>query len=219
MIRGSHKSAENMTNFASVTRSLMSFNYLRQMGGVLLANMTDFYRPAMVHGIVPYLQHLPGLASEVFGKGSAGLKLSLEEARKAGLVTERITHSMMQSNGDVLDPFIGRTTQIERFMHKGTQIASRWNLINVFTDAQQAISATLSQHRILEAVLGGSGDGTFLHTPGQDLLRMLGIDRQTQADKNRVARSLQALGFKRHQKRNGKCREYRYLAPVSPEGS
>jgi intracellular sulfur oxidation DsrE/DsrF family protein len=182
MIRGSYKSQENMTNFASITRSLMSFNYLRQMGGVLLANMTEFYRPAMVHGVGLYLQHLPSLMAEAFGKGSNGIKLAIEEARKSGLVGERITHSMMQSNGDVLDPFIGKTTQIERFMHKGTEVASRWNLINAFTDAQQAMAATLSQHRILEAILGNKGEGTFLHTPGEDLLRMLGVDARTQAD-------------------------------------
>jgi len=182
MIRGNYKTQENMTNFASVTRSLMSFNYLRQMGGVLLANVTDFYRPAMVHGIGPYLQHLPDLMAQAFGKGSQGLKMSLEEARKAGLVGERITHSMMQANGDVLDPFIGKTTQIERFMHKTTETASRWNLINVFTDAQQAMAATLSQHRILEAILGNTGDGSFVHGKGEDLLRMLGIDARTQAD-------------------------------------
>lgn len=182
MLRGSYLQGVNNTNFASVTRSLMGFNYLRQMGGVMLANVTDFYRPAMVHGLEPYLRAMPDAVAQAFGKGSKGLQLSMEEAKRAGLITQRITHSMMQANGDVLDPFMSRTTHIERFMHKATTLASRWNLINAFTDAQQTIASTVSQHRILEAALGNKGDGTFLNGDGERLLRMLGISKQVQGD-------------------------------------
>jgi len=185
LIRGTYNQGVNNTNFASVSRSLMHFNYLRQMGGVLLANVTDFYRPAMVHGIMPYLRTLPDAMAQMFDAGSKGLKLSLQEAKLAGLVTERVTHALQSANGDIADPFLTRSTQIERFMQKATGLASRWNLVNTFTDAQQAIASTVSQHRILEAVLGNAGkDGSFIGkvSDGERLLRMLGIDQQTQQD-------------------------------------
>jgi hypothetical protein len=194
LIRGTYNQSVNNTNFASVSRSLMHFNYLRQMGGVLLANVTDFYRPAMVHGIMPYLRTLPDALAQMFDAGSKGLKLSIQEAKLAGLVTERITHALQSANGDIADPFLTRTTQIERFMQKATGLASRWNLIDAFTDAQQAIASTLSQHRILEAVLGNAGkDGSFIGkvSDGERLLRMLGIDKETQQD---IAKLFEAHG-------------------------
>lgn len=194
LIRGTYNQGVNNTNFASVSRSLMHFNYLRQMGGVLLANVTDFYRPAMVHGLMPYLRTLPDAMAQMFDAGSKGLKLSLQEAKLAGLVTERVTHALQSANGDIADPFLTRSTQIERFMQKATGLASRWNLVNTFTDAQQAIASTVSQHRILEAVLGNAGkDGSFIGkvSDGERLLRMLGIDQRTQQD---IARLFEAHG-------------------------
>ena len=100
----------------------MHFNYLRQMGGVLLANITDFYRPAMVHGLGPYLRTMPQALAQAFDAGSGGFKASLKEAKLAGLVSERVTHSLMAANGDIADPFLTRTTQVERFMQKASQI-------------------------------------------------------------------------------------------------
>jgi len=183
LIRGTYGQGVNNSNFASVTRSLMHFNYLRQMGGVLLANITDFYRPAMVHGLGPYLRTMPQAMAQAFNAGSDGFKMSLKEAKLAGLVSERVTHSLMAANGDIADPFLTRTTQVERFMQKATGLASRWNLINLFTDAQQAISSAVSQHRVLEAVIGNGGkDGSFVKGDGTRLLRMLGIDERTQGD-------------------------------------
>lgn len=185
LIRGTHNQAINNTNFASVTRILMHFNYMRQMGGVLLSNIADFYRPAFVHGLGPYMWTLPDAMAQAFNAGSEGLKLSIQEAKLAGLITERVMHWLQAANGDLADPFLGKTTQIERFMQKGTRLASRWNLINTFTDAQQTIASTISQHRILEAVLGNAGkDGSFVSkaSDGERLLRLLGIDKQTQQD-------------------------------------
>lgn len=183
LIRGTYGQGVNNSNFASVSRSLMHFNYLRQMGGVLLANITDFYRPAMVHGLGPYLRTMPQALAQAFDAGSGGFKASLKEAKLAGLVSERVTHSLMAANGDIADPFLARTTQIERFMQKATGLASRWNLINLFTDAQQAIASSVSQHRVLEAVLGNGGkDGSFVKGDGTRLLRLLGVDERTQGD-------------------------------------
>lgn len=183
LIRGTYGQGVNNSNFASVTRSLMHFNYIRQMGGVLLANITDFYRPAMVHGIGPYLRTMPQALAQAFDAGSGGFKASIKEAKLAGLISERVTHSLMAANGDIADPFLNKTTQVERFLQKATGLASRWNFMNVFTDAQQAIASSVSQHRVLEAIIGNGGkDGSFVKGDGTRLLRMLGVDERTQGD-------------------------------------
>ena len=183
LIRGTYNQAVNNSNFGSLSRILMHFNYLRQMGGVLLSNITEFYKPAMVHGLGPYLNTLPQAMAQAFDAGSDGFKLALKEAKLAGLVSERVTNALMAANGDIADPFLSRTTQIERFMQKATGLASRWNLINLFTDAQQTIASSMSQHRVLEAVIGNGGkDGSFVNGDGTRLLRLLGIDERTQGD-------------------------------------
>jgi hypothetical protein len=192
LIRGTYNADVNNSNFGAITRTVMHFNYIRQMGGVLLSNIGDFYRPATVHGLGPYMRNMPDLMAQAFNAGSDGLKLSLQEAKLAGLVVERVTHARQAANGDIADPFIGSITGVERFMQKASAVASRWNLINVFTDAQQAIASTVSQHRILEAVLNAKPqDGSFVHGDPQALLRMLGIGKQTQAD---IARYVTAHG-------------------------
>ncbi len=180
------------STFGAITRIAMGFNYIRQMGGVLLSNITDFYRPAMVHGLGPYMRALPDSMVQMFGAGSEGLKMSIKEAKLAGLVVERVTHAMQVANGDIADPFIGKATGVERFMQKASNLASRWNLVNQFTDAQQTIASTVSQHRILEAVLNPvAQDGSFIKGDPQALLRLLGIGKGTQAD---IARYFAAHG-------------------------
>lgn len=182
MIRGTYNAGVNNTNFASVTRSLLHFNYVRAMGGVLMSNIADFYRPAMVHGIGPYLKFMPTLLAQAVNRGSNGVQASLREANLAGLVVQRVTHALTAGNGDIADPFLSGVSSIERLMQKGSRVASRFNFINVFTDAQQAIASTLSQHRILEAVLGNSGKDGSMSADGEALIRMLGIGKQQQQD-------------------------------------
>lgn len=204
MIRGDYMAKENNSWKGTASRSLLNFNYIRQMGGVLLANLTEFYRPAMVHGLAPYMRALPDAMAQSVGWGSQGLQRSIREAKLAGLITERVTHSLLQSAGDVGDPFLSKMTPIERLLEKGSRAASRWNFVNAFTDAQHTIASTVSQHRILEAVLKTDTQDFLLpagvkYAPGAApkvdagtrLLRMLGMDAGTQAD---IARYFAAHG-------------------------
>ncbi|MCW2275691.1 hypothetical protein GJ654_12755 [Rhodoblastus acidophilus] len=56
LIRGTYRLDLNSGNFARLSRSLLAFNYMRLMGNFVAANFTEIYRPAMVHGLLPYLQ-------------------------------------------------------------------------------------------------------------------------------------------------------------------
>ncbi len=184
LIRGTYNQGANSGMMGTVSRNLMHFNYIRAMGGVLIPNLADFYRPAMVHGLMPYLRALPDAIAQAFGKGSEGLKLSIEEAKRAGLIHERLTLSNLAANGDLADPFVNKATALERLMQKGSALASRWNGLAMAIDAQQTIASTVSQHRIIQAILDKASEpGSFVPVgQGERLIRMLGIDRATQKD-------------------------------------
>lgn len=195
LIRGSYDNDGpfgNASTFGSLSRAAMGFNYIRAMGGQLLSSIGEFYRPAMVHGLGQYMKNLPDLLTEIGGAGSQGLKMSLQEAKMSGLLSERLLAAMHAANGDLGDPFASKVVGIERLMQKGSRLASRWNLVNIMTDAQQAMASIASQHRIVEAVLNPTAqNGTFIKGDHQAMLRMLGVTKQTQAD---IARYFAAHG-------------------------
>lgn len=162
LVRGTYKAAENATSYAKLTRGLMAYNYLRLMGGVVLANFTEMMRPAMVHGFVPFFRE----AVKPLAGNLDAMKLSVKEARQAGLVTERVLMHRMMQFGEVADPY-ARGTGVERLLQNGARFATRWNGLAHWTDAMKSISSILSQNRILDGV-AGQGDARFLAYLGID---------------------------------------------------
>lgn len=176
LILGRYKLNENASDYGRFARSAMAFNYIRAMGGALLANITEIYRPAMVHGFGSYMND--GIRPLL--KNLDAVKLSVKEAQLAGQVTEMVTQNRLMSLGEVGDPYKSGTA-IERLLQNGTRLASKWNGLTFWTDGMKAISSVLSQHRIIDGVLGKSDDARFL--------AYLGIDKnmaQTIAEKFRA---------------------------------
>ena len=163
LIRGTYKATENASNYGRVVRALMAFNYIRSMGGAVIANLAEIYRPAMVHGLGRYLNQ--GIAPLLSNLGA--VKLSVKEARLAGQVTERILQHRMLSLGEIGDPYRAGTA-VERWLSNGARLGSKWNGLVYWTDGMKAISSVLSQNRILEAAVSGKKDTR--------LLAYLGID-------------------------------------------
>ena len=162
LIRGTYKSAENASNYGRTVRGLMAFNYIRTMGGAVVANIAEIYRPAMVHGLGRYMTQ--GIAPLL--TNMAAIKLSVKEAKLAGQVTERVLQSRMMSLGEIGDPYRSGTA-VERWLTNGSRLGSKWNGLVYWTDGMKAISSVLSQNRIVEAAIGGKD---------QRLLAYLGID-------------------------------------------
>lgn len=163
LIRGTYKATENASNYGRVVRALMAFNYIRSMGGAVIANLAEIYRPAMVHGLGRYMNQ--GIAPLLSNLGA--VKLSVKEARLAGQVTERILQHRMLSLGEIGDPYRAGTA-VERWLSNGAKLGSKWNGLVYWTDGMKAISSVLSQNRILEAAVSGKKDTR--------LLAYLGID-------------------------------------------
>lgn len=172
LVRGTYKAVENASNYGRVVRSLMAFNYIRSMGGAVIANLAEIYRPAMVHGLGRYMnQGIAPLLSNL-----DAVKLSVKEARLSGQVTERILQHRMMTLGEIGDPYRSGTA-VERWLSNGARIGSKWNGLVYWTDGMKAISSVLSQNRILEAAVSGKKDTR--------LLAYLGIDGDMA---NRVAK-------------------------------
>lgn len=163
LVRGTYKIAENGSNYGRTVRALMAFNYIRSMGGAVIANIAEIYRPAMVHGLGRYMeQGIKPLLTNM-----SAIKLSVKEAQLAGQVTERVLQHRMMNLGEIGDPYRSGTA-VERWLTNASRIGSKWNGLVYWTDGMKAISSVLSQNRILEAAVSGKKDAR--------LLAYLGID-------------------------------------------
>lgn len=151
-IRGNYKVGENLGTWGRVVRSLTAFNYIRSMGGVVLSNLTELYRPVMVHGLAPFMD----LAGKALTGQMAGIRASVQEAKLAGLVAERIMHHRLATWGEFADP-LAHGTWLERAMENTARVANKWSGLAAFTDFEEAFAATMSQNRIIEALLNGKG--------------------------------------------------------------
>ncbi|MBO9380020.1 hypothetical protein GG804_24950 [Sphingomonas histidinilytica] len=162
LVRGTYRSADNASNYGRLVRSLQAFNYIRNMGGVVISSLADLYRPAMVHGLGRYLSQ--GIAPLL--TNLSAIKLSVKEAKLAGQVTESVLQHRMMSLGQIGDPYAGGTA-VERWLDNGSRLASKWNGLSLWTDSMKAISSVLSQNRLIESVVAGKD---------RRLLAYLGID-------------------------------------------
>lgn len=177
LIRGTYKAQENASNYGRVVRSLMAFNYLRSMGGAVIANIAELYRPAMVHGLGRYMsQGVVPLMTNL-----KAIKLSVKEAQLAGQVTERVLQHRMMSMGEIGDPYRSGTA-VERWLTNGTRVGSKWNGLVYWTDGMKAISSVLSQNRIIEGAVDGKD---------ARMLAYLGIDEDVG---RRIAKQFDAHG-------------------------
>jgi hypothetical protein len=153
LVRGTYKAAENASTMGGIARNLGAFNYLRLMGGVVLANLTETVRPAMVVGWKPYL-------AEGIGPLMTNLKavkMSVADAQQFGVATERWGQNRLIDVGEIGDP-LRRGTPFDRMAGNLVNTASRWSGLVYFTDAMKGISSVLVQNRIINSILDGKND-------------------------------------------------------------
>lgn len=148
LIRGNYKVKENQGNFGRIVRGLTAFNYIRSMGGVVISNVTELYRPAMVHGLTPYM----GLGLKALTGQLDGIKMSVQEAKLAGLVAESILHHRMSEFAELADP-LAHGTAAERMMENAARFANKWSGLSAFTDAEEAIASVMTQNRMINALM------------------------------------------------------------------
>jgi hypothetical protein len=181
MLRGTNPGAAVDANYSRIVRSVNHFNYLRSMGEVAIASLTETVRPAMVHGLMPYMETLGQTLTNL-----KGIRASVKEAQLAGVVTERVLGTRLATLSEIIDPYASRGP-VEAFLENMTNIASRWNGIRLLTDMQKSIAAVMTQNRILR----GSAQFSEVAEKERAYLAYLGID-QSMAE--RIARQFAEHG-------------------------
>lgn len=164
MLRGTNPTNPWDQSFSRMVRSVNHVNYLRSMGEVAIASLAETVRPAMVHGLLPYMQTIGQLATNL-----KGIKMSVAEAQLAGNVVERALGQRLATLSDIADPYASRGP-VEAFLENMTNVASRWNGIRMLTDMQKSIASVMTQNRLLQGVenYGKSTDKRYLAYVGID---------------------------------------------------
>lgn len=146
LLRGTRNEQPIERNYGRLVRAANHVNYIRSMGEVVLASLTDAVRPAMVHGLGQFMQTIPQLAANM-----RGIKLSNAEARLAGNVAESVLQHRLATITDIMDPYASRGPT-EAFLENMTNVASKWNGIRVWTDMMKSVASVMTQNRILNNV-------------------------------------------------------------------
>lgn len=182
MVRGAYLGKENASNFARVARVAGTINYLRTMGGVTLSSLTDVARHVMVHGLAGVMQD--GLVPLM--RNLKGFKMSVEEGRIAGAVTDRILNTRMATWADITDPY-SVSSPFERFMDNTANGFSRLNGLVYWNDFQKSFASVITQNRVLR----GAGDYAKLKDRERAYLAFLGIDNSMA---ERIAKQFETHG-------------------------
>ena len=153
-------------NFEHVSRLARHYNYIRSMGEASLASLSESVRPAMVHGLVPYMHTMGQLLTNL-----KGIKMSIEEAKLAGNIAEQALGHRMATMSEISDPY-SSLTPTEAVMKNLTSVASVWNGIRILTDWQKSVAAVMTQDRILK----GTANYASLPMSEKAYLAYLGID-------------------------------------------
>jgi hypothetical protein len=182
MLRGNYRPEIQHTNWARILQAAGAFNYMRAMGGVLIGSLTDAVRPAMVHGMKAYFRD--GIRPLV--KGVKAAKLSKQEAKLAGAISERVLASRMATLAEITDPY-ANGSPFERFLENLTVGFTKMTGLNVWDDFQKTLASRITQNRILaNAVQAAKGGFNTLPAKERAFMGYLGIGQQRAEDIGRL---------------------------------
>ncbi|MBA8910143.1 hypothetical protein [Aminobacter ciceronei] len=184
LLRGQYKVDSQHTNYARALRAAGTFNYIRQLGGVLVASVTDAVRPAMVHGLGRYMSE--GIAPLLSNLDA--VKLSIADAKTVGAVTERMTQSRIATMAELADPY-AQNSPFERLIDNMGTLFSRMSLLSWWNDMHKSIASVLVQNRILKNA--ALGDYAKLDPDERRYMGFLGIDEHMA---ERIARQFDQFG-------------------------
>lgn len=145
LLRGHYRPEIQHTTWARIGRAANTFNYIRAMGGVVVASLTDAVRPAMVHGLSAYMQD--GIGPLI--RNSAGVKLSITEAKLAGAISEKWLASRLATLAEITDPYSIRSPFEKLLDNAGAGFSKMTGLLH-WNDFQKGLAATITQNRILK---------------------------------------------------------------------
>ncbi len=180
-IRGTRQTSEFDKNWGSIVRSANHFQYMLKMGEVTLSSLQDAVRPAMVHGIMPYMRTIGQLATNL-----KAIKLSVRDGQLMGNIAEMVTPARLATIADLNAPFAKRGP-VESLLANMTDKFSKWNGIRIWTDGMKSIASVMTQNR----VLANAQNWGKLSARERAYMQFLGIN---QSDAERIAAQFSAHG-------------------------
>jgi len=152
MIRGTYRAADEASDWSKVTRAALTWNYIRLLGGVTLASLTDASRFVAVHGVRATMREaLPALV-----KGVKAAKISRADAKALGAVTERVLQSRLASLADLNDPY-AYGSRFERFLSNASNAFSRATGLGWWNDTLKSVASIMTQNRMMRNALDWHG--------------------------------------------------------------
>lgn len=145
MLRGQYRPEIQHTGWARTLAAAGTFNYIRSLGGVLVSSLSDAVRPAMVHGLSSYMRD--GIGPLVRGVKAA--KLSREEAKLAGAISERLLASRLATMAEITDPY-AMNSPFERFLQNAAVGFTRMTGLLRWNDFHKSLTSVMVQNRILK---------------------------------------------------------------------
>lgn len=152
MIRGTYRGADEASDWSKITRAALTWNYIRLLGGVTLASLTDASRFVAVHGVRATMREgLPALA-----KGVKAAQISRSDAKALGAVTERVLQSRLASLTDINDPY-AYGSRFERFLSNSSNLFSKATGLGWWNDTLKTVSSVMTQNRMMRNALDWNG--------------------------------------------------------------
>jgi hypothetical protein len=153
-------------NWGAIVRSANHFEYILHMGHTTLNSLQDAVRPAMVHGLMPYMRTIGQLATNL-----QAIKLQVRDGKLMGNIAETVNSARLSTIADLGDP-MARRGPIESFMANMTDLASKWNGIRLWTDWMKSIASAMTQNRLLENAMNfaklDKSESAYMHFLGID---------------------------------------------------
>ena len=152
MIRGTYRAADEASDWSKITRAALTWNYIRLLGGVTLASLTDASRFVAVHGVRATMREaLPALV-----KGVKAAQISRADAKSLGAVTERILQSRLASLADLNDPY-AYGSRYERFLSNASNAFSKATGLGWWNDTLKSVASVMTQNRMMRNALDWNG--------------------------------------------------------------
>ncbi|MEM8650072.1 MAG: hypothetical protein AAGF54_06040 [Pseudomonadota bacterium] len=148
LLRGVYRPEIQHTNFARALNAAQTFNYITALGDVLASSLTDVFKPMMVHGFSRVFNTPVKALSSNLKKQA--LRLSKEEAEKAGAVSEVWLQSRISTLAELADPY-AQGTPVERFLDNASVVFSKATGLNYWNDFLKNFTSTITQDRLLSA--------------------------------------------------------------------
>lgn len=166
MLRGNHNAEYNGSSMAKVQQTLMTWNYVRALGGMTMSAIPDLARGIMTAGMMPaFREGFVPLLRALTKTSNATSKASRVALREAAGISESLLSSRMFAIAEIGDPLSSRGPISGLFANVLAPAASKWSGMNLWNDVLKESVVALAANRtarMAEAAALSADETVFL---------------------------------------------------------